>query len=258
MQSHRELTDDQRFTLNQFKEKYPNDSTTALLKLMIYNWNQQEAIKYFKNDKFCHNYCIGKNKRTYGCSKDNNTCQFEHSTNNLHTFIMNSRQSHRNFKNGKLYCLYLMHKQMENNHNNKNINSQNMCAPLFMYYGHLLHKTGNTQQDYLKSQQYFLKSLNIDNKCDMTHECFAKLLTYKLNRYQDAEFHYKQALEIDVSGATRNLNFAEFLVYKQKKYSESLVYSDIACKLRPNDSKAHFLKGLALFELKQFENQWMK
>ena len=220
------------------KQKVRNvDDVTAIFKLMIYDWNLNEAIKYYENDKFCHAYCIFK-KHTAKCSA-------QHSSNTLWRLILEQRS--RNFTKGEVYCLYLMNQKIHKN------NNKHEFAVLFMFYGHLLAKKGKTHQDYLKSERYFLTSLNIRNNFAKTHQCYAKLLNHQLKRYDDAELHYRQGLQLEDPDAKANFNFAQFLFERRKKYADSLIYSTKACELRPNDSRGRCIKGLALNKLNRFD-----
>ena len=208
-----------------------NDEILNQFKLMIYNWNINNAIKYYNNDSFCHDYCIDYNFK-YGCKKQDNQCPFKHSqTFNLYDLVFgHSKQQH--YKRAKLLCLYLMNKKIYNDNNSK----------LFMYYGELLYRTGTKVQDYLKSEQYFLKSLRIDNNNGYAH-----------NNFDKAEYHHKKAVETDPNHAIGNYNFAWFLKNIQQKHNTSLMCINKACELEPNASDCHELKGLILYLSNKFE-----
>ena len=226
------------------KQEYGyNDEILNQFKLIIYNWNINDVIEYYENDSFCCDYCIGKNHFEYGCKKRKNQCPFEHTeTMNLNNLIFgNSKQ--QDYKTAKLLCLYLMNKEVYN-HNN---------SQLFVYYGDLLRQTGTIMQDHLKSQQYYVRSLSIDNNNGYAHNNYAWLLNHKLNNFDKAEYHYKKAVEIDPNSGIRNYNFAVFLKERQQKYNQSLIYINKACELQPNNSTRHEIKGQILFELNKFE-----
>ena len=219
------------------------DKSLNQFKLMIYNWNIDDAIKYYNNDSFCYDYCIDEDYK-YGCRKQENKCPFEHSkTMTLYNLIHRNSNTQQDYKMAKLLCLYLMNKKIYNENNSQ----------LFMYYGDLLRKTGTTRPDYLKCEKYFVTSLNIDNNNGYAHNNYAILLELKLNSFNKAEYHFKKALEIDPNNAVRNYNFALFLKNRQKKYTESLIYCNKACKLQPNNSRRHELKGEILYLLNNFE-----
>ena len=80
-----------------------SDEIMNLFKLKLYKWNVNDAKKYYKNDKFCLDYCIGRNDSKYGCLKKK--CPYQHSI-HLHHLI----NVETDYKQVKLLCLYLMYK----------------------------------------------------------------------------------------------------------------------------------------------------
>ena len=225
------------------KEFGYHDEILNQFKLIIYNWDINKVIKYYQNDSFCCDYCIDKSNK-YGCLKEENECLFEHSqTINLYNLIFGNSQHKPHYKMATLLCLYLMYKRIYNDKNSQ----------LFQRYGELLRRTGTTMQDYLKSEKFYLKSINIDNDNGYAHNNYALLLNNKLNNFDKAEYHYKKAVDIDPKSVIRNYNFACFLKNRQKKYSQSLIYINNACELEPNVSIIHQLKGQILSELNNFE-----
>ena len=242
-QTRKSLTKDQLSLLKKMKQEYGyNDEKLNQFKLMIYNWNINNVIEYYNNDSFCCHYCIGKRYK-YGCAKRQNQCPFAHSkTMNLYNLIFGNSNVQPDYQMAKLLCLYLMSKKVYNDNNSK----------LFVYYGELLRRTGTRMQDYLKCEQYFLKSLSIDNNNGYAHNNYAVLLENKLHNFDKAEYHYKKALEIDPNSAIKNYNFALFL-NRQSKYKESLIYINKACELQPNASEKHELKGEILYNLNKYE-----
>ena len=164
-----------------------SDEILNHFKLIIYNWNINKANKYYNNDMFCNNYCIDWDDK-YGCLKQKSKCPFEHSQKmNLSNLIFGNSKQKPDYKMCQCLCLYLMYTKIYNDKNSQ----------LFQYYGYLLYLTGISMQDYLKSEKYLLKSLNIDNNNGNAHNNYALLLNEKLNNYDKAEYHYKQSLKID-------------------------------------------------------------
>ena len=214
------------------------DEIMNFFKLKLSGWNLNDAIKYYKNDKFCLDYCI-RQKYKYGCKKKQ--CSDKHSI-NLISLIYSSLKK-PDFKKAELLCLYLMYKRKYNNKN----------AALFDYYAWILMKTSKSQQDFLKSEKYYLKSLSIDNNCSSAHNNYAILLKNKLKNYDKAEYHYNQSLLINPNEPTKHANFALFLVYTRQKHHLGLLHSEKACQLKPNYSKGHLVKAHSLFALKRFD-----
>ena len=214
------------------------DEITNLFKLKLYSWNLFEAIKYYKHDKFCLDYCIAKNYK-YGCL--NTHCPYTHSI-NLYDLVHGTSQQ-QDYDQGKLLCLYLMYKKVYNDNN----------PVLFNRYGWILYKTGKSQQDYLDSEKYFLKSLSIDNKYSNAHNNYAILLENKLNNYDKAEYHYNQALTMDPNDVMVHCSFAKFFMNKRHKYGLALSHIEDACKLKPNYRKARYIKAHSLCKLNRFD-----
>ena len=213
-----------------------SDEIMNLFKLKLYKWNVNDAIKYYKNDKFCNDYCIRTKDGKYGCLEEK--CPFQHSIN-----LRDIMAIERDYEKGKLLCLYLMYKKVYNDKN----------PVLFHYYAIALKKTGVSRQDYLQSEKYFLKSLSIDDNFGKAHDGYAGLLANKFDNYDQAEYHHNKSLTINPNSATDEANFANFLIHKRKKYDEGLSHCEKACKLKPNYSYAHFVKASSLYKLNRFD-----
>ena len=215
------------------------DETMNLFKLKLYNWNVNDALLYYQYDTFCLDYCIRKNKK-YGCEKKQ--CQYQHSINLDDLVYGKSQQQQQDYKQGELLCLYLIYKNIYNNN-----------PQLFNAYAVILMRTGKSQQDFLKSEKYYLKALEIDNNYSHAHNNYAILLKDKLNNYDKAEYHYTQSLKINPNNASNHANFAYFLIFQKKKYHLGLSHSEKACNLQPNLSWAHFVKAQSLHFLDKFD-----
>ena len=55
-----------------FKDKILNQ-----FKCITYHLNIDNVVKYYENDQFCIDYCIGDDEDKYGCNT--NDCPFQHS-----------------------------------------------------------------------------------------------------------------------------------------------------------------------------------
>ena len=221
--------------MSKINQQFP-DQIDNLFKLKLYKWNVNDAIKYYKNDKFCNQYCICKKNNIYGCSKW--LCSYKHSSNL--TDLLNVK---RDYKQVKLLCLYFMYKKVYNDKN----------AALFLCYAYALMKSGTSTQDYLQSEKYFLKSLSIDQNYGPAHDGYAYLLSYKFHNYDKAEYRYNKSLTINPNDAISQANLAEFLIDKRLKYHEGLSHSEKACKLEPKLSWAHYMKAKSLCKLNRFD-----
>ena len=76
------------------------------------------------------------------------------------------------------------------------LNTYNDNASLFRYYADLVDCTANSKKQYLKSEQYYLKSLKLDYNNDCTHNNYAILCEDRLNDQTKAEMHYTMAVEL--------------------------------------------------------------
>ena len=126
-------------------------------------------------------------------------------------------------------------------------------AALFRWYATVLMKSGTSEQDYLQSEKFFLKSLSIDDNFDNAHNDYASLLSDNFYNYDKAEYHYNQSLTINPNNTFSHANFALFLIDKRLKYDEALSHSEKACKLKPSSSWAHFMKAESLYKLHRFD-----
>ena len=77
-----------------------SDEIMNLFKLKLYKWNINDAIKYYKDDEFCNDYCIDPHWKKYGCPKKK--CPFQHSIN-----LWDVMNFERDCKKFKFLCLYL-------------------------------------------------------------------------------------------------------------------------------------------------------
>ena len=134
----------------------------------------------------------------------------------------------------------------------KNVYNDNN-PQLFNKYAWILYQTGKSEQDYKKSETYYLKSLSIDNNYHPAHNDYAILLENKLNNYDKAEYHYKKSLTVNPNNAIMHANFALFLIDKRHKYESSLSHSEKACKLSPNYSGAYYVKAKSLYKLNRYD-----
>ena len=203
-----------------------------LFKLKLYKWNVNDAKKYYKNDKFCYDYCTRSRDGKYGCLKKK--CPYQHSISLL---------VERDYNKVKCLSLYLMYKKVYNDKN----------PVIFCWYACALMKTSKLKQDYLKCEKYFLKSMSIDNNYGYAHDGYAQLLTNKLQAYDRAEYHFNRVLTIRPNSAKYHTNYALFLISRRQKYDEALSHCERACRLEPKYSKAHYMKAESLYKLNRLD-----
>ena len=233
------FTTDQQSQLKILKEKGFTNELLNQFKLIIYEWNIDNVLKYYKNDNFCKLYCINHNHKPYGCYQTQNMCDLLHS-HSLHNLSGQIRKSAQNKVLYQVLCLYLF--------STKNYDTNPM---LYRYYGLFIYKTGKEMRDYLKCEKYFLHGLSLDSQCAPMHFTYAKLLDSKLGNKEKAEKHFKLAIYIDPGLVQCQLQFGMFL-YHYQRYKESLVCFENGCKYRKYHCTYQFWQGKALFKLEHY------
>lgn len=217
------------------------DETTNFFKLLIYEWDSDNATKYYDNDNFCLDYCIARDS-TDGCTKQSNyfwKCSFEHSI-NLFDLISQAQD----YEKVKLLCLYSMYK--------RNCQNINITFSECYYYATVLYQTGSCIQDYLNAQKFFEHALTMSSSNSQLHHSYGRLLTH-LNNYEKAEYHFRQALKLDPKSVVLNFDLGWMFVSLLRKYSQGLSYCETACELAQNHTKAHYGKAVALYKLSRLE-----
>jgi len=109
-------------------------------------------------------------------------------------------------------------------------------------------------EEALEIQERLLKEGvddNLANWASIVHNNYGNLL-YKQEKCDEAEKHYKRAIELNPKDADLHFNCGLSL-YKQKKYDEAEKHYKEALKLNPKDAKAHINYGLLLFEQKRYD-----
>ena len=218
--------ENQKSKLQTLQKKRGGDEILNIFKLIIYHWNLNEALTYYKKEKFCHLYCIAENDSKFGCTRANQ-CEFQHSY-SLKNMLSIDKPSSVNvddpkFKFGTILLKYLL---CTNQHDTN--------AMLNLEYAMFLQFTGETQAEFESAENYFRKSIQNDNEVFQTHCNYAMLLDEKLDNFHKAEIHYKTALKINPRDFQTTLSLA-VLYIKQEKYQEGLNYCNAARILNSND-----------------------
>ena len=192
------------------KEKGFGDELMNRFKLIIYNWDIDMSIKHYKIDNFCHLFCIYPNNE-YGCT--NKSCTLPHNEDFLISRYIYGSQENLFF--GKILCQYLIYLKLYNN------NSQ-----LFTKYASVLHDAGKTSEDFLVSEKYYKKSINIDYNNATAHCYYGMLLHYHLNNDIKSEKEYKIAITLKPNNVKFNFRLAIFLKKNKDKTKqfESIKY----------------------------------
>lgn len=258
----RSYTSDDKANLVQMQQMGYSDECLNQLKLLVYKGDLNHAVNHYENDAFCVLYCVGDSDSKHGCNDngddmdDAKKCKKGNHTYTLRNLIQ-GKESQQDRKFGRILCLYLMYKgQIEctdtnngNNNNEKEDGSLRDNASLYHWYAILLRKTGKKKSDFIKCEQFYLKALNIDRKYSSAHHNYAALLHRELKDFDNAELHYKLALDVHPLNKNNKANhdFGKFLIDKRKKYKAGLHYCKKACKLLPTDTIGHYWQGKALY-----------
>ena len=229
------------------KKGYKNELLNRF-KLIIYYWDTDKAIKYYKNDLFCHLYVIcGRNKK-YGCRKTDKQCKFEHDDkHSISKLVFSGTNSKNDLLVGKTLCQYLIYTKKYN----KN-------SELFNKYGRVLDNTGKNEQDWKLSEKYYNKALSIDYSNSSCHVHYASLFEHRFRDNDKAEMKYKRALSIDPDNEAINYNFGIFLKATKKigkkEYKNCLIYFRKVVDLDMKYSGwGYYQLAEVLYELREFE-----
>ena len=218
--------------LEKVKEKCGDDKQINFFKLSIYKWEVNDAIKFYKNDKFCWDYCISKK-----CNNQQ-SCPYKHEDKMwLLNLIEKKNNRLSDYKYIEILCQYLLSfKKYENN------------SMVYRYYARLHYHMNN----YDKSEKLSLKSIEIDaNNCH-AHNDYAILLENKRKDFKQAKIYYQKAIDLKPDYYLFYENMAQFLCFKLNKYNESLLYSSKSFSLNNNNGNATYLMGESYYHLKQW------
>ena len=179
-----EYTDEQKCLITELKSAHGfKDKKLNILKLVIYDWNIDETVKYYKNDKFCINHFLNECKE-----EDESKCpsKCEHKYNFYKIWNTLTSNAFKFLERILEYILYT----------HKRPNSSN----LYCFYGHILREKIETKQDARECERYFLKSISLNNEnCD-AHCGYGILLEREechLYNFKKAMKHYEIACSVD-------------------------------------------------------------
>ena len=226
------------------KLKNNNDEIKNQFKLMIYDWDLEKAMKYYKRDLFCHYYCLST------CRREESKCSFEH------LFELSDIITIQEDENmGKILCLYLMYITLTNASMGSDV-----IAQIYSTYARLLDHFNNDRSIGidLKCQKYFLKSLVMDEDNDGCHYDYAFFLQETLNDWNKALYHYQRAVELDPDDVLYLQDYGRLLcIHGSKKdhdYEKSLGYLSKACRIDPNNTAVHCTKAQVLYKLEKYDS----
>ncbi|KYK36599.1 MAG: hypothetical protein AYK18_02580 [Theionarchaea archaeon DG-70] len=85
----------------------------------------------------------------------------------------------------------------------------------------------------------------------IAHNNYAILL-YEINRFEEAEDHYKKALDINPEDADAHYNYA-ILLKEINRFEEAEDHYKKALEINPEDADAHYNYAILLEEINRFE-----
>lgn len=125
-----------------------------------------------------------------------------------------------------------------------------------------IHGFGKPQDAQL-AEQYFQKALASDDEYAKAHYFYAYLLRSRLDRFDEAEKHYKIAMKLRPDDVT-SYNDCAIMLVRQDRCVEAKELYEKVLELEPNHSIAHFnLANLLRKDLKDYQkaeelSEWME
>eukprot|EP01083_Nonionella_stella_P286719 975799_1 len=108
-------------------------------------------------------------------------------------------------------------------------------------------------QNVIKSEEYFRKALESDTSYAKAHYFYAYLLRSRLERFTEAEEHYKRAMELRPDDVT-SYNDCAIMLVRQNRSSEAKKLYEKVLELQPDHAIAHFnLANLLRKDLKDYK-----
>ncbi len=109
-------------------------------------------------------------------------------------------------------------------------------------------------QNVNKSEEYFKQALVSDTSYAKAHYFYAYLLRSRLERYSEAEQHYKRAMELRPEDVT-SYNDCAIMLVRQNRSNEAKKLYEKVLELQPDHAIAHFnLANLLRKDLKDYKS----
>ncbi|MBU7027490.1 MAG: tetratricopeptide repeat protein [Theionarchaea archaeon] len=104
---------------------------------------------------------------------------------------------------------------------------------------------------YEESEYHYKEALRINPEYATAHNNYANLL-FNMKRYEESEYHYKEALRINPEYAGAHYNYAN-LLFNMKRYEEAEYHYKEALRINPEYATAHNNYALLLLNMKRYE-----
>ena len=118
---------------------------------------------------------------------------------------------------------------------------------VYRYYAYLHYRMDNVD----KSEQLYLKSIEIDPNNAHAHYNYARLLQNKKQDFDNAKIYYQKAIDLYPNYGGYYAGMADLLCNRMHNYSESLTFSTKAVSLKTHGDYT-YLVAKAYDNLKQW------
>ena len=216
------------------------DRTLNALKLIIYDWDINKAVKYYKQDDFCIDYFLDECK--------NDICPFN-LNHKYHFYKQWNNQSRFEFL--ETMCQYLLY-----------TNKRPKCANLYCFYGHItrfLFEVSNSDEFLQKKcEEYYLKAISLNPKCCDAHSGYGMLLQF-VDNLEKSYYHLEMSCSIEtdpnISIFCQNYGGVLWSTAQTKEdYEKVIVYAKKAIKFAMKQLYRPLnLVGIAMFKLKKWK-----
>ena len=227
-------------------------------KLQLYNQDEQIARKHYKNDAFCHKYCI-----TGRCTSTTQTqCQLDHNI----PILLNAIAKGKSHPDTLNFCrvltnyfsyIYISNKKNNSNDDDTNCNSNPHVGDEYVYIPFIKSCLGSfaaIDGKIALSRQYFDSAIKlaIEKKkngvfCGRdTGSIFfnyARALSQHFNNWDKAEKMYKAAIKEWPDRGPFHCKYAKELVY-QNRYELAHHHFNMALKYSQNKFATQRVEGL--------------
>ena len=239
-------TDEQKCLIKKMKSVHRlNDETLNILKLIIYDWDINDAVTYYQTDKFCIDYFVSQNPKQD--VESNCPCKRKHKYNFYEIWNKHRLEGYELLERITKCILYT--------------NKRPNCSNLYSCYGHLLRRRIKTKEDGLECEKYFLKAISLNDKnCD-AHSGYAMLLereSFQIYNFEKAMKHYELAcgVENDPNAASFCENYARSLWKRaetKEEHEKVLFYAEKTIKLNPNSDPSYLMAASALYGMQKYQ-----
>ena len=238
----REYTDSQRCLMERMKSVHHfNNDVLNIVKLIIYDWNIDKAVKHYQIDNFCIDHFLNE------CNDETCPSNFEHKYN---FYKIWKQQIIEGFQLVKLLLEYILY-------TNKRPNSSH----LYSCYGNVTRQFIKTKEDGLKCEKCFLKAILLNSQNYGAHFGYGILLQdkkYQMYNFDKALKHFEIACSVDSDPnvALFCQSYAQALwrhAQTKDDYEKVLFYAKKSISHDSNLAQSWYLASHALYSLQKYQ-----